>query len=197
LSEDHPEAFHQLIPCVKSIIQAEFGAEVVSAGSVLVPRNAYKPAWQYCYEALEELGGPSNMVQIAEKVTELNPGYKADFQKLHVIMLHSHKFLAYKEKKIYALLKWKFGKAGVELGLNPITETARQFLNNYGEPIPRKEIVNHVIKQNLGLKKPEIIKKLEKDKDGAFRFFENSKIGLLQKVYHHSFIPAPAAANPK
>ena len=173
------------LPIVEKIVNKEFEISLGLDKNIVFKRNTNKQVYEYSYEALKQLGKPSKVKEIFEKVIEFYPNYKTKESKIRASMKRKNGFMSIGRKSVYGLKKWEIESDNLKGGT--IRNIVEEFLNNYDRPKHISEITGYVLKFRSKSNQNSIWANIKLDKSGIYRFFKDSKIGLSNKDYDDSF----------
>ena len=173
------------LPIVEKIVNKEFEISLGLDKNIVFKRNTNKQVYEYSYEALKQLGKPSKVKEIFEKVIEFYPNYKTKESKIRASMKRKNGFVPIGRKSVYGLKKWEIESDNFKGGT--IRNIVEEFLNNYDRPKHISEITGYVLKFRSKSNQNSIWANIKLDKSGIYRFFKGSKIGLSNKDYDDSF----------
>lgn len=185
LNNNYIEILDLAFPIAEKIVNDEFELYLDLDENIIFKRNTNKQAYEYTYEALEQLGKPSKVKEITKKVLEFHPNYNTDEAKIRVSMKRKNGFVPIGRKSVFGLKKWE--KELVNFKGGTIRTIAEEFLLNFNEPQHKKEIEKHVKQYRPKTNANSIYNNLYIDKSNTFVFFENYYIGLSSKKYSNDF----------
>jgi hypothetical protein len=172
-------------PIAEKMVNDEFELYLDLDENIIFKRNTNKQAYEYSYEALEQLGKPSKVKEILEKVLELHPNYNTDEAKIRVSMKRKNGFVPIGRKSVFGLKKWEKELDNFKGGT--IRIICEEFLLNFNEPQHKKEIEIHVKQFRPKTNANSIYNNLYIDESNTFVFYENYYIGLSSKKYPENF----------
>tara|TARA_R110000868_G_scaffold411457_2_gene704247 strand:- start:262 stop:2475 length:2214 start_codon:yes stop_codon:yes gene_type:complete len=185
LTKNNIEILDLAFPIAEKIVNDEFELYLDLDENLIFKRNTVKQAYEYSYEALEQLGKPSKVKEIFEKVLELHPNYNTEEAKIRVSMKRKNGFVPIGRKSVFGLKKWEKELDNFKGGT--IRDIVEEFLNNSNNPKHISEITNHVLQFRPKSNQNSIWTNIKLDESGIYRFFKGSKIGLSNKSYDASF----------
>jgi len=179
------EILDLVFPVAEKIVNDEFELYLDLDENLIFKRNTVKQVYEYSYEALEQLGKPSKVKEIFEKVLELYPNYNTEEVKIRVSMKRKNGFVPIGRKSVFGLKKWEKELDNFKGGT--IRDIVEEFLNNSNNPKHISEITNHVLQFRPKSNQNSIWTNIKVDESGIYCFFKGSKIGLSNKTYDASF----------
>ncbi len=186
LVNDNIDILGVLFPIAEKIINDEFGLYLDLEENIIFKRNTVKQAYEYSYEALLELGKPSNVSDIYKKIIEINPNYITDEDKVRVSMKRKNGFVPIGRNSIFGLKKWETELDNFKGG--SIRDIVKDYLIQFSIPKHIRDITEYVLAYRPKSSQRSILQNLKLDKSGLFVFFKDSKIGLSSKNYAPYFI---------
>ena len=162
------------------IVLNEFELWIDTYDNILFSHNNLKQVYEYSYHALEELGKPSKVDAIYQKVIELNPDYWTDKNSIRVSMSRDSGFVPIGRTGVFGLKKWETEIDDFKGGT--IREIAEEFLEGQAEPKHIDEIAEFVNNYRNTTSK-NIYANLIKDEFKRFVFYRGLLIGLTSKKY--------------
>lgn len=183
LTKNNIEFLHFAFPIGEKILNEEFELYLDLDENLTFERNTKKQVSEYAYEALENLGKPSKVKEIFEKVLELYPNYETDEPKIRVSMKRKDGFVPVGRKSVFGLKKWEKELEGFKGGT--IRSITREYLISKEKPIHLFELTNHISKYRPKTYSKSILDNLKADDSGEFLFMPQSFVGLniLKKKY--------------
>jgi hypothetical protein len=181
-------------PIAEKIVNDEFELYLDLDENIIFKRNTNKQAYEYSYEALEQLGKPSKVKGILEKVLELHPNYNTDEAKIRVSMKRKNGFVPIGRKSVFGLKKWEKELDNFKGGT--IRTISEEFLLNFNEPQHKKEIEKYVKQFRPKTNANSIYNNLYIDESNTFVFYENYYIGISSKKYSNDFKILSKTASP-
>lgn len=185
LTYDQIERLDEIMPIAEKIIFNELNIIIDLDDNISFQRNTSKLAYEYAYEALEQLGKPSKVKDIVFAVKQLHPNYETDEPKIRVSMKRKHGFVPVGRKSIFGLKKWENELENFKGGT--IRTISKEFLLEFNEPQHQKEIAKYVKQFRPKTNAKSIYNNLYVDESRTFVFFENYFIGLTSKEYPDKF----------
>jgi hypothetical protein len=185
LINNNIEILDLAFPIAENIVNDEFELYLDLDENIIFKRNTNKQAYEYSYEALEQLGKPSKVKEIFEKVLELHPNYNTEEAKIRVSMKRKNGFVPIGRKSVFGLKKWEKELDNFKGGT--IRTISKEFLLNFNKPQHKKEIEKYVKKFRPKTNANSIYNNLYIDESKTFVFYENYYIGLSSKKYSNDF----------
>lgn len=185
LTNNNIDILDLLFPICEKIVNDEFQLYLDLDENLNFKRNTNRQAHEYAYEALEQLGKPSKVKEIFEKVIELHPHYETEEAKIRVSMKRKNGFVPIGRKSMFGLKKWESEFENFKGGT--IRTISEEFLLNFNEPQHKKEIEKHVKQFRPKTNANSIYNNLYIDESNTFVFYENYYIGLSSKKYSDKF----------
>ncbi|OUR93979.1 hypothetical protein A9Q87_04545 [Flavobacteriales bacterium 34_180_T64] len=186
LTKNNIEILDLAFPIGEKIVNDEFEIYLDLEENIIFKRNTNKQAYEYAYEALEQLGKPSKVKEIFEKVLELHPNYDTEEAKIRVSMKRKDGFVPIGRKSVFALKKWEDELDNFKGGT--IRDIVEEYLTQFKTPKHISDITNHVLKYRPKSNQSSILQNLKLDESGLYMFFKGSHIGLSTKKYENDFI---------
>jgi hypothetical protein len=166
----------------ETLLFSEFELTVDLEENIIFKRNTFKQVYEYAYEALEELGEPSKVNVICDKVRELYPDYKTDEDSIRASMQRKTGFVPFGRTSVYGLKVWEEEK---DIRGGTIRDIAEEFLMKYSEPKHIDDITDFVnIYRNTNAK--NIYANLKMEENNRFEFYAGLKIGLKDNNYNET-----------
>jgi hypothetical protein len=194
LNNNNIEILDLAFPIAEKIVNDEFELYLDLDENIIFKRNTNKQAYEYSYEALEQLGKPSKVKGILEKVLELHPNYNTDEAKIRVSMKRKNGFVPIGRKSVFGLKKWEKELDNFKGGT--IRTISEEFLLNFNEPQHKKEIEKYVKQFRPKTNANSIYNNLYIDESNTFVFYENYYIGISSKKYSNDFKILSKTASP-
>lgn len=174
-----------LFPICEKIINDEFEIYLDLDENLIFNRNTNKQVHEYAYEALEQLGKPSKVKEIFEKVIDLHPNYDTDEAKIRASMKRKNGFVPIGRKSVFGLKKWENELENFKGGT--IRDIVEEYLMLFSIPKHISDITEHVLKYRPKSNQYSILQNLKLDESGLYIFFKGSHIGLTTKKYESDF----------
>lgn len=185
LTNNNIDFLDLLFPICEKIVNDEFQLYLDLDENLNFKRNTSRQAHEYAYEALEQLGKPSKVKEIFEKVIELHPHYETEEAKIRVAMKRKDGFVPIGRKSVFGLKKWENELENFKGGT--IRDIVEEFLMQFSEPKHISDITVHVLKYRPKSNQYSILQNLKLDESGSYVFFKGSHIGLTSKKYESDF----------
>ncbi|RZL50783.1 MAG: hypothetical protein EOP00_02695, partial [Pedobacter sp.] len=181
LTNNNIDVLDLIFPICEKITSDEFQLYLDLDENLNFKRNTNRQAHEYVYEALEQLGKPSKVKEIFEKVIELHPNYETEEAKIRVAMKRKDGFVPIGRNSVFGLKKWENELENFKGGT--IREIVEEFLIQFSEPKHISEITEHVLKYRPKSNQYSILQNLKLDESGSYVFFIGSNIGITSKKY--------------
>jgi hypothetical protein len=175
------ECLNLIFPIAEKIVNDEFELYLDLYENIIFKKNTARQVHEYTYEALEELGKPSKVKVIFEKVIELHPNYETEEAKIRSSMKRKNGFVPIGRKSVFGLKKWENELENFKGGT--IRDIVEEFLMQFSEPKHISDITEHVLKYRPKSNQYSILQNLKLDESGSYVFFKGSHIGLTSKKY--------------
>ncbi len=185
LNELDLEIIESAFPIAEKIMNEEFNLFLDLDDNIIFRRNTIKQAFEYSYEALEELGKPSKVEEITKKILELHPNYKTDENKVRASLKRNNGFVPIGRSSVFGLKKWENKLEDFKGGT--IRSISMEFLEQYDKPKHISEITEYVLKYRPNSNEKSVYYNLRIDESETFSFFKNSYVGLKKKNYPEDF----------
>lgn len=185
ISDVDIEIIELTFPVAEKILNDEFALYLDLNDNIVFKRNTIKQAFEYAYEALEELGKPSKVEEITKKIIELHPNYETDENKVRASMKRKDGFVPVGRTSVFGLKKWENELDDFKGGT--IRSISYEFLEQFDTPKHITEITEYVLKYRPNSNDKSIYYNLRIDESETFSFFKNSYVGLRKNDYHNDF----------
>ena len=185
LTNNNIDVLDVLFPICEKIINEEFKIYLDLNEDLNFKRNTNRQAHEYAYEALENLGKPSKVREIFEKVIELHPNYYTEEAKIRVSMRRKNGFVPIGRRSVFGLKKWESELDNFKGGT--IRDIVKEYLMQFSVPKHISDITEHVLKYRPKSNQYSIVQNLKLDESGLYIFFKGSHIGLITKKYESNF----------
>jgi len=185
LTNNNIDILDLLFPICEKIINEEFEMYLDLDENINFKRNTIRQAYEYAYEALDQIGKPSKVKEIFEKVIELHPNYDTEEAKIRVSMKRKNGFVPIGRKSVFGLKKWENELENFKGGT--IRDIVEEYLIQFSEPKHISDITEYVLKYRPKSNQYSILQNLKLDESGLYIFFEGSHIGLTTKKYESDF----------
>lgn len=179
-----PYLLDRLSKVVALILRQEFDLQI-KGDALTIPRNTYKQINEYAYEALEALGTPSYVKEIAEKVKELYPKTNFTYAGIRSSLKREYGFVPIGRSSNFGLKKWENTVENFKGGT--IRDITKEFLLQQKEPQRLEQITSHLLQYRPHTNAKSILTNLKADTSDTFIFFNNSQIGLTQITYPEAY----------
>lgn len=179
-----PYLLDRVSKVVALILRQEFDLQI-KGGTLTIPRNTYKQINEYAYEALEALGTPSYVKEIAEKVKELYPKTNFTYAGIRSSLKREYGFVPIGRSSNFGLKKWENTVENFKGGT--IRDITKEFLLQQKEPQTLEQITSYLLQYRPHTNAKSILTNLKADTSDTFIFFNNSQIGLTQITYPEAY----------
>lgn len=179
-----PYLLDRVSKVVALILRQEFDLQI-KGGTLTIPRNTYKQINEYAYEALEALGTPSYVKEIAEKVKELYPKTNFTYAGIRSSLKREYGFVPIGRSSNFGLKKWENTVENFKGGT--IRDITKEFLLQQKEPQTLEQITSYLLQYRPHTNAKSILTNLKADTSDTFVFFNNSQIGLTQITYPEAY----------
>ena len=186
LFNNNIEILDLAFPICENIINEEFELYLDLESNIIFNRNTKKQVHEYSYEALEQLGKPSKVKEIFEKIIDINPNYNTEEAKIRSSMKRIHGFLPVGRKSVFGLKKWENELENFKGGT--IRDIVEEYLSQLSKPQHISGITKHILKYRPKSNANSIFQNLKLDESGLYIFYKDSYIGLSNKTYEDDFI---------
>lgn len=185
LTKNNIELLDLLLPICEKIINEEFEIYLDLDEDIYFKRSTTRQVHEYVFEALEDLGEPSKVKRIFDKLIELYPDFDTDEQKVRASMKRKNGFVPVGRKSVFGLKKWE--KELVNFKGGTIRDIVKEYLMQFPNPRHISEITEYVLKYRPKSNQYSILQNLKLDDSELYIFFKNSYIGLTTKKYNSDF----------
>lgn len=182
LINNNLEILNSIMEVAEKIVNQEFDIYIDLEDNLTFERNSLKSGFEYSYEALQDLGKPSKVDEITQKIIELHPNYETDDAKVRATLKRINGFVPFGRASVFGLKKWDNEKENIKGGT--IRSIAEEFISNYTVPMNIKDITEFVLQYRPESNEKSIIYNLKMEGNNRFLFFKNSFIGLKSKKYN-------------
>ena len=179
-----PYLLDRVSKVVALILRQEFDLQI-KGDTLTIPRNTYKQINEYAYEALEALGTPSYVKEIAEKVEELYPKTNFTYAGIRSSLKREYGFVPIGRSSNFGLKKWENTVENFKGGT--IRDITKEFLLQQKEPQTLEQITSYLLQYRPHTNAKSILTNLKADTSDTFVFFNNSQIGLTQITYPEAY----------
>ncbi|MCG8183254.1 hypothetical protein [Tenacibaculum piscium] len=185
LTNNNIDILNLIFPIAEKIINDEFELYLDLDENLIFKRNTIKQAYEYSYEALEQLGKPSKVEEIFEKVLEIHPNYNTEEAQIRISMKRKNGFVPIGRKSVFGLKKWEKELENFKGGT--IRDIVEEYLMQFSVPKYISDITEHVLRYRPKSNQYSILQNLKLDESGLYIFFKDSHIGLATKKYDSDF----------
>lgn len=183
------EILNSIMELAEKIVNQEFGIYIDLEDNLIFERNSSKSGFEYSYEALQELGKPSKVNEITQKIIELHPNYETDDAKVRTTLKRINGFVPMGRNSIFGLKKWEEELEDFKGGT--IKNIIIDYLLYKEEPIHIYEILEEVHRFREATTAKNIITNLKLDPQNQFIIFNQSFVGLKTKNYNSNLTNIP------
>lgn len=176
LTTNKIEILDLVFPIAEKIVNDEFELYLDLDENITFKRNTVKQAYEYSYEALEQLGKPSKVKEIFEKIIELNPNYETDEDKVRSSLKRTNGFVPIGRKSVFGLKKWESELDNFKGGT--IKDVIIDFLQNKTEPIHISYVLEYLEKFRKNKDAKSVLTNLKVDPKKRFIVYNQGFIGL-------------------
>ena len=187
------EILNSIMEIAEKIVNQEFEIYIDLEDNIIFERNSSKLGFEYSYEALQELGKPSRVNEITQKILELHPNYETDDAKVRATLKRINGFVPIGRKSIFGLKKWEEELENFRGGT--IRQITEEYLSQINEPKHISEIAEYVTIFRPGTYERSILDNLKADESGVFVFYKDSTVGLSDKKYDTNVFKPLSALN--
>ena len=166
------------------ILKDEFGLKV-EGDHIIIPRNTYKQINEYAYEALEALGTPSYVEEIAEKVKELYPQTNFTHAGIRSSLKREYGFVPIGRSSNFGLKKWESTVENFKGGT--IRDIVKEFLQQQQRPQTLQQVTTYLLQYRPHTNSKSVLTNLKAEASDTFEFFQNSLIGLKGVNYPEEY----------
>jgi hypothetical protein len=163
-------------PIAEKIVNDEFELYLDLYENIIFKRNTNKQAYEYSYNALEQLGKPSKVKEIFEKILELNPNYETDEDKVRSSLKRTNGFVPIGRKSVFGLKKWESELDNFRGGT--IKDVIIDFLQNKTEPTHISSVLEYLDKFRENKDAKSVLTNLKVDPKKRFLIYNQGFIGL-------------------
>lgn len=192
LKTNNIDYLNELSSISEHIINTEFELYLNLNEELIFKRNTIKSAYEYAFEALEEIGEPSHINEIYKKVSEIHPNYDTNEEKLRSAMQREKIFTPISRTSVYGLKKWENKWEDFKGG--SIRDIVIEKLIKSNRPLHIVELLNEVHKYREETNIRNLITNLKLENNNTFVFYNQSFVGLSTKnkkydLYKYENIP--------
>ena len=164
----------------ENILLNEFELCIDVNDNKLFSHNKIKQVYEYSYEALEELGKPSKVDAIYQKVIEFYPDYWTDKNSIRVSLRRDSGFVPIGKTGVFGLKKWETEIDDFKGGT--IREIAEEFLERQAEP-KHIDNITEFVNNYRNTTSNSVYRNLKVDESKRFVFYRGLLIGLSAQKY--------------
>lgn len=178
-----------VFPVAENIINQEFDLIIDLDDNLVFKRNTVKQVPEYAIEALETLGVPSKIEEIYKLIEVDNPEITKSQEALRGSLQRTPEIIYFGRSSTYGLKKWEIEKEGIRGGT--IKDIIFEYLQDKSDPIHILELLNevHIYREKTNAK--NIITNLKLDPQNQFVIFNQSFVGLSDKIYNSNLTSLP------
>ena len=169
---------------VALLLKEEFGLQV-EGDHIIIPRNTYKQINEYAYEALEALGVPSYVEEIANKVKVLYPHTNFTHAGIRSSLKREYGFVPIGRSSNFGLKKWESTVENFKGGT--IRDIVKEFLQQQKRPQSLSQITAYLLQYRPNTNSKSVLTNLKAEASDTFEFFQNSLIGLKGANYPEEY----------
>ena len=166
------------------ILQRDFPEQLFLdfEGNIVFHRNTFVRVAEYAAKVLENENRPMHIKKIHEKMMEIYPDYKGDYDTLRShLNRDKDTFIYFGRKSTYGLREWESKIKGIKGGtIRSITE---EYLEKFDEPKHISEILEYVLKFRPKTNERSLFGNLQLEMNGKFILFKGGFWGLSDKRY--------------
>ena len=181
---DSTVSWERVAMVVALILKDEFGLKV-EGDHIIIPRNTYKQINEYAYEALEALGTPSYVEEIAEKVKELYPQTNFTHAGIRSSLKREYGFVPIGRSSNFGLKKWESTVENFKGGT--IRDIVKEFLQQQQRPQTLQQVTTYLLQYRPHTNSKSVLTNLKAEASDTFEFFQNSLIGLKGVNYPEEY----------
>lgn len=178
-----------IIPVAERIINHEFDLFIDINDNIVFKRNTFKQVFEYAIEALEKLGAPSNIEDIYRLIEVDYPEITKNQEALRGSLGRSPEIIYFGRSSTFGLKKWEIEKEGIKGGT--IKDIIFEYLQDKTYPVHILELLSEVHKYRKKTNAKNIITNLKLDPQKQFMIFNQSFIGLSDKIYKSNLTSLP------
>jgi hypothetical protein len=183
ISKDNYKLLYSISQIAEVILNNEFEIYIDLNENLHFQRNTKLQIFEYAKEALENIGKPSKVKVIFDKVIELHPNYNTTEAKIRVSMRRKDGFTPIGRTSVFGLKKWESKIDDFKGGT--IREIVEEYLEKFDEPRHISDISEYVTRYRPKSNQTSILQNLRLDESCLYVFFKGSKIGLSTKTYQY------------
>lgn len=176
LTNNKIEILDLVFTIAEKIVNDEFELYLDLDENITFKRNTKKQVHEYALEALEELGNPSKINLILDKVLELNPNYVTDEASIRAAMARRNGFVPIGRKSVFGLKKWEKELDNFKGGT--IKDVIIEFLRDKNEPTHISSVLEYLDKFRKNKDAKNVLTNLKLDPKKRFLIYNQGFIGL-------------------
>lgn len=176
LINNNIEILDLVFPIAEKLVNDEFELYLDLDENITFKRNTKKQVHEYALEALDELGSPSKINLILDKVLELNPNYVTDEASLRAAMARRNGFVPIGRKSVFGLKKWEKELDNFKGGT--IKDVIIEFLRDQNEPTHISSVLEYLDKFRKNKDAKSVLTNLKVDPKKRFLVYNQGFIGL-------------------
>ena len=181
---DHSIQWERVAVVIALVLKEEFGLQV-EGDHIIIPRNTYKQINEYAYEALEALGVPSYVEEIADKVRALYPHTNFTHAGIRSSLKREYGFVPIGRSSNFGLKKWESTVENFKGGT--IRDIVKEFLQQQKRPQSLSQITAYLLQYRPNTNSKSVLTNLKAEASDTFEFFQNSLIGLKGANYPEEY----------
>lgn len=189
LINDNLEILNSIMEIAEKIVNQEFEIYIDLEDNLIFERNSIKTLPEYIFDALEQIGKPSTVDEIFNFIENKSPGTSRSSEALRGSCQRSESLIFFGRSSTYGLKKWEAEMENIRGGT--IKDIIIGYLMEKEEPVHINEILNEVHKYREVTSAKNVITNLKLDPQKQFIIFNQSFIGLKNKVYEGDLIKLP------
>ena len=179
LNKNNIEVLDLIFPIAEKIVNEEFELYLDLDENIIFKRSTKKQVHEYAFEALEELGTPTKINLILDKVLELYPNYNTDEASLRAAMTRRNDFVPIGRKSVFGLKKWEIELDNFKGGT--IKDVIIEFLQDQNEPAHILSVLEYLNKFRKNKDAKSVLSNLKLDPMKRFLIYNQGFIGLQIK----------------
>ena len=179
------EALNMISEVAEKILDKEFEIYLDLDENIFFSKNSNTQAYEYAYAALKQLGKPSKVNEISDKVKELFPDINTNDAKIRTSMKRVYGFVPIGRSSIFGLKEWEKELTNFKGGT--IRDIVSIYLESQIDPKHISDITKYVLIYRTDTYERSILDNLKADTTKKFIFFKNSTIGLRSKIYEEYY----------
>jgi len=179
LTNENIEILDLAFPIGEKIVNDEFNIYLNLSEEIEFKRTTLKLAHEYVYEALDDIGIPSNVRDITIRIHELFPEYITNEDSVRSSMTRSKGFVPIGRKSVYGLKKWESEREDFKGGT--IKDVIIEFLQDKNEPPHILSVLEYLDKFRKNKNATSVLTNLKLDPLKRFLVYNQGFIGLQSK----------------